>query len=78
MADLKVIQYFKTTRGRYGGKNKTIITVHALREDGTFKTVDTSRNTIRVNLTLGSQPISKVEKITQEEFEKAFNKVKNA
>jgi len=75
---MKILAYYKSIRGRYGGNPKTIITVHALREDGTFKTVDTTRKTIRVNLSFGSQPIKKIEPISKEEFDKAFNQVKNS
>ena len=45
------------------------------RTDGTIKTVDTIRNTIRVNLSFGSQGINKLEVITKKEFNKEFDKV---
>ena len=63
---VKEIKWFKSLRGRYG--HKTIVTFHALRDDGTFKTVDTTRNTIRVNLSFGSHPITKIEEVTKEDF----------
>jgi hypothetical protein len=67
---VKALKYFKSTKGRNGAKGLKVICVHAVRDDGTIKSVDTVRNTIRVNLSFGSQPIGKLEVATKKEFEK--------
>ena len=76
MEGLKNLQYFRSIKGRGGGrKPQEVISVHAVRSDGTIKAVDTTRNTIRVNVSFGSQGIGKLEIISKYEFEKELEKV---
>jgi len=71
----KEIAWYKSTKGRYGGNPKIITTYYALRDNGTFKVVDSTRNTVRVNLSFGSQPIREVVKCTKEDFHRELYKV---
>ena len=63
-------QYFTSNRGRHGGKR--IIQFHELRYDGSIKTVDPERQTIRVNKSFGSQP-HRIQLSNQTEFRTALN-----
>lgn len=65
-------QYFTSRRGRHGGKQ--IIQFHQLRHDGSIKTVDPERKTIRVNQSFGSKPRS-IQTSTKEDFTNAINEL---
>lgn len=70
------IAYFKSTKGRHGGKYGPIIVHSALRVDGSIMAVDTLRKTIRHNSTFGSAGMT-LEVSTKAEFDKAYNEVNN-
>lgn len=69
----KEIAYYKSIRGRSDGM---ITQYHALRDDGSIKTVDEARAVVRFNSSFGSKPYS-LEKSTKKLFEKIYLKTIN-
>ena len=68
------ISWFRSEKGRHGGR-LDVIQYHAVREDGTIKTIDVIRGTIRVNTTFGSRPVGKLTKITENQFDYQLEKM---
>lgn len=68
------IAWFRSEKGRNGGK-LDVIQYHAVREDGTIKTIDVIRGTIRVNTTFGSRPVEKLIKISRKQFDYELEKM---
>ncbi len=71
---IKTIAYYKSIRGRTDGM---ITQFHALREDGSIKTVDEQRAVVRFNSSFGGKPYSleiSTKKLFTESYLRTINK----
>lgn len=72
MKNPKEIGWFKAIKGRHSKIQVTLY--YAVREDGTVKSIDITRNRTSTIHGFSSQPME-LKASTKEEFDKAFNQV---